>query len=356
MTTARAMEGADNLIDHCLGKVNGMTVGLVAERPELGWYDAAIADVLDQRITEKGGRCYRLASNGPANETDPLITTLEEQVDALIFLCRSGDQGRFERKAETKPVVVCYARNLEMLASPFGTLPHDAMIRLKKEIDHLSIASNEIEITCPNGTFLTGSITSPPQQEGDQEVGIKRFPMSVPQPLSCEGFMGRVVIKGHLAPTGSRVYTPAIAALEDAVTVTLDGHTITALEGSEKDMATFRHHYHRVARQFGLEPFFVHSFHAGIHPGLNPATVSDKDADYWANTVFGSPRFLHFHTCGMTPPGEICWMIAEPTISLDGDALWQHGVLQPLAFDRLRSVLQETEIMQSVFASQQHLV
>ena len=146
MTIACATAGADNLIDHCLGRVNGMTVGLVAERPELGWYDAAIADELERRITEKGGSCYRLASNGPANETDPRITALEEQVDALIFLCRSGDQGRFERKAETKPVVVCYARNLEMLASPFGTLPHDAMIRFKKEIDHLSIASNELPL------------------------------------------------------------------------------------------------------------------------------------------------------------------------------------------------------------------
>ena len=120
------MAGADNLIDHCLGGVDGMTVGLVAERPELGWYDAAIADELEQRITEKGGRCHRLASNGPANKTDPRITALEEQVDALIFLCRSGIRGVLN--AKPKPSLLLSVMPAIWKCSP-AHLGHSPMMR-----------------------------------------------------------------------------------------------------------------------------------------------------------------------------------------------------------------------------------
>lgn len=353
MGQALATRGADNLIDSCLGRIDGKIIGLVAERPELGWYDAAIADVLEARIAEKGGICRRLASNGPANETDPRINDLEAKVDALVFLCRSGDQGRFERKAEAKPVVMCYARNAAMLASQFGVIPHDDMVRLKKVIDRLCIDADQIEVTCPLGTHLVGSVSVPPhEQEGVQDVGIKRFPMSVPQPLSCAGFGGEVVVRGNLTTTGSRVYEPAVLSLDDAITVTLDGHIMTSIEGSGADQERFHHHYHHVAETFGLEPFFVHSFHAGIHPGLAAGMIAASDADYWANTVFGSPHYLHFHTCGVTPPGEICWMIAEPTIRLDGVALWRQGMLQPMAFDDLATELEKSPMLHEAFLNQ----
>ena len=353
MMPALAMTGAENLIDGCLGPISGMTIGLVAEKPELGWYDAAIADTLEECITARGGICRRLASDGPANMADPRITTLEAEVDGLVFLCRSGDQGRFERKAATKPVVMCYARNAAMLASEFGTLPHGAMTILKKLIDRLCMEAREIEVTCPAGTCLTGSITPPPDADDKiAEVGIKRFPMAVPQPLGCEGFSGRVVIRGSLATTGSRVYYPPVVALDDEITVTLDGNRITSVDGDPADQARFRKHYMQIAEQFGLDAYFVHSFHAGIHPGLDPAMVSMADADYWANTVFGSPHFLHFHTCGMTPPGEICWMIADPTIRLDGVALWLQGKLQPMAFVPLASMLEESAALQAAFQRQ----
>jgi len=353
MCQALATRGADNLIDSCLGQINGKTIGLIAERPELGWYDAAIADMLEERITDRGGICRRLASNGPANATDPRITALESEVDALVFLCRSGDQGRFERKAEGKPVVMCYARNAAMLASPFGRIPHDNMVRLKKEIDRLCMEAEQIEVTCPLGTYLVGSVAAPPhEQEGLPEVGIKRFPMSVPQPLICAGFAGKVVVRGNLTTTGSRVYEPAVLNLEDALTITLDGHVMSSIEGSKADQERFHQHYYHVAETFGLEPFYVHSFHAGIHPGLEREKVAASDADYWANTVFGSPHYLHFHTCGVTPPGEICWMIAEPTIRLDGVALWQDGLLHPMAFNDLAVVVEKSPMLQDTFSKQ----
>ena len=54
----------------------------------------------------------------------------------------------------------------------------------------------------------------------------------------------------------------------------------------------------------------------------------------WAQTVFANPRVLHFHTCGTGPPGEICWMVIDPTVTIDGVALWENGRLHPDRFAR----------------------
>ena len=53
----------------------------------------------------------------------------------------------------------------------------------------------------------------------------------------------------------------------------------------------------------------------------------DANPDLWSNTIFGSPGYLHFHTCGDYPPGEICWMVAAPTVTADGRAIWRGGAL-----------------------------
>jgi hypothetical protein len=59
------------------------------------------------------------------------------------------------------------------------------------------------------------------------------------------------------------------------------------------------------------------------------------DADHWSNSVFGSPRYLHFHTCGDYAPGEICWIVEEPTVKVDGVPLWEKGRINFLEFDQL---------------------
>ena len=50
-----------------------------------------------------------------------------------------------------------------------------------------------------------------------------------------------------------------------------------------------------------------------------------NDPDYWSNTVFGSPNYLHFHTCGDYAPGEICWMLKNQSIVLDDLTFWENG-------------------------------
>ena len=71
----------------------------------------------------------------------------------------------------------------------------------------------------------------------------------------------------------------------------------------------------------------------------------------WAQTVFTNPRVLHFHTCGTGPPGEICWMVIDPTITIDGVALWENGRLHPIALPAQWNVLRTAPELASAFAA-----
>ena len=85
----------------------------------------------------------------------------------------------------------------------------------------------------------------------------------------------------------------------------------------------------------------MHSWHAGIHPGTEYDKIIDNDPDQWSNSIFGSPRYLHFHTCGELPPGEICWMILNPTVKVDSKALWENGSLKVKQFDTTKVCLEK---------------
>ena len=62
---------------------------------------------------------------------------------------------------------------------------------------------------------------------------------------------------------------------------------------------------------FSIDEKAVHSWHSGIHPGINYSKKISFNPDMWSNTMFVSSKYLHFHTCGNYAPGEICWMVAK---------------------------------------------
>jgi hypothetical protein len=151
--------------------------------------------------------------------------------------------------------------------------------------------------------------------------------MCVPAPVRAAAFSGRVALRGHLAPTGSRVYAPATVAVPEPVFARVEGGRIAGFDGPGALVAAIRAQYAHVAGLFGIAADAVHSWHAGIHDGCAAPCAPDDDPDLWTNSVFGSPEFLHFHTCGDYPPGEICWMVARPTVTADGRELWRDGRL-----------------------------
>ena len=91
---------------------------------------------------------------------------------------------------------------------------------------------------------------------------------------------------------------------------------IKSISGNEEDVKKINNHYNYVSK-YKIDKDVIHSWHCGIHGGLLTDTINEKDPDYWSNTVFGNPKYLHFHTCGNYAPGEICLMVENQTIVLD---------------------------------------
>ena len=341
-------EGCRNLLLGCARIEPGMRVAVVAEDPALGWYDDAAPAAVAAIAEQLGGKVSLVPVGAPRNEPNDDALAAVDRHDCTVFFSRIGDQNRFETSPAEKTVVMSYARTASDLASLYGRLDHAACLALKEAVNGVLFNARSIEITCPHGTDLSGSADRE-ALAAENDVGVRRFPMGVHQPLSAAGFNGTVVLDGYLTPTGSRLYEPACLTLEEPVRLQLTGDRWQAHQGNEAVLNQVENHYRHVAELFDLDPRSVDSWHAGLHPGCRFRQSMHEDPDLWSNSVFTSPRFLHFHTCAAGPPGEICWMIANPTIRVDGTALWQVGVLDPRAIAETRAVLAQHPSLDAAF-------
>jgi hypothetical protein len=346
--------GARNLVKGCLGDVAGKTVLVVAEDPALGWYDAAAPASVGAVLDEMGASVKTLMVGAPKNHAIDAVQAAMNEADEVIFFARIGDQGRFKSQYVGPRSVMSYALNAEMLAGGYGTLDHAAMIALKNAVDEITLGGRHIRVTCPLGTDFEGSPGESLTEGG--EVIVSRYPMGVPKPVLANGFAGVVKLTHFLTPTGSKVYQPNCLELRDIVTAHIDGARIADITGPADLVRHFRRHYEQVAAKFGLDALNIDSWHAGIHPLMGYDMSASADPVRWAQTVFANPRILHFHTCGTGPPGEICWMVIDPTVTIDGVALWENGRLHPERFASTRNVLKAWPELASAFAAPVGLV
>ncbi len=332
--------GIRNLLVNCAGARAGQKLLIVREDPELGWYDAALAPAIADFATKTGLTVEVMEVGGPQNDAVPGVAEAADRNDITLFLARIGDQGRFEEPPPGKLRVMSYARDRVGFASPFGTTAHAAMIAVKAAVNHILLAAEQIRILCPHGTDIRGRLSAE-ERRSDKDVGMRRFPMGVHQPIPARAFTGRVVLTLPLTPTGSRVYDPPSLHLDGAVTAEIRHGRVVGFDGPADQVAKVRAHYDAVGRAFGLDPATIHSWHAGLHPANACRHRATDSADRWSNNVFNNPRFLHFHTCGACPPGEIAWMVQDPTVTVDGKPVWDGGALLPWNFPELQACLQE---------------
>lgn len=337
-TDGKFEEGARNLLLNCGEFAAGSEILILHEDPTLGWYDAALPETLARCAERLGMRPKCVMVGAPSEPLGTEAAELSAHYGNVIYLARIGDQDRFAAVQPGKTKVMCYLRNEEMLASDFGTLDHRAMQALKRSIDRVLVNAKQIEITCPLGSRIVGAPSSlAPGEPAD--VTVRRFPLGVPQPLDAAGFKGDVVLARYLTPTGSRAYEPAFLTLEQPVFAQVEAGRIRSFSGENAAVNAVRTHYEHVSGLFDIDPSAVHSWHAGIHAGCSYDWAAEEDPDRWSNTVFNNPRVLHFHTCGAYAPGEICWMLLDPSVHVDGTALWEQGRLRPENFSETEASL-----------------
>ncbi|MEM8813221.1 MAG: hypothetical protein AAGF59_11440 [Pseudomonadota bacterium] len=326
MGSSELVEGARNLLVNCAGLSGGESLVLFEEDPGLGWYDQGASDAVADVARSMGMTVTRFSVDAPGRNSDRAekIQNVLQSHDQAVYFARLGDEDRFGPTTTERAPVMSYVTSASALASPFGRFDHHAFLSLKDTVNAVFDAAGEIHVTCPLGTDLTGSIAEL-APDGPEDVSVKRFPLCVYKPLSMKGFSGRIALSRHLVPTGSRPYDPAVARFGGIVFANVEQGTILGFEGSRDDVDIINSHYNLVADRFGIDPFVTHSWHSGLHPGCRFDGTADDDPDRWANTIFGNPRILHCHTCGDYAPGEICWMVIDAAIRVDGRALWEAG-------------------------------
>lgn len=327
--TGMIEKGAANLLANCIGIRKHDRLLIVHEEPGLRYYDNKIlcaishaAQVIGAQVTVKQVPFEPLLTEMPAD-----VQALMQAADQAIFLARIGDQLRFCDMAASGRMTVCYALDVEMLASPYSTADHRAFIELKTALNRMLGRAQSIHVTCPSGTDFRGP--GPGSAKPLADVGIKRFPMSVFTPVPAARYSGTVALPGFLVGTGSMYYEPYAVEYEGALSVTFEAGRITQFRGNAAAVRAAEQHYRKVADRLGIDRDFVHSWHAGIHPGCAISGAASDSYERWSGAAFGNPRLLHFHTCGAYAPGEISWNVIDPTIMIDGIPVWQDGVLRP---------------------------
>ncbi|WP_164658685.1 hypothetical protein [Tropicibacter sp. Alg240-R139] len=318
-------KGADNLLLTCAGLVPGDRLLVLHEGAEETYYHNDILDaVLDRARTlgiEVATQEVPVSPDGAVPD-ETLVTQMKAATRSL-FLARFGDQIRFNADMAGICPIMSYALDAGMLASGFGQGHYHGFVAIKNAVNRMVARAEDIHVTCPLGTDFRGDGAKFPTQISD--VAVTRFPMSVFAPVPAGNFSGQVVQHGFLVGTGSRFYEPYACALETPVTFTVHQGRITALDGDDSDVSTARQHYDRVSARYGIDPWVIHSWHAGIHPGCNYRRPVAENFARWSGAAFGNPRLLHFHTCGSYAPGEISLNVLDPTICLDGVAVWNGG-------------------------------
>ncbi len=340
-------KAARNLLLHCGDFPPGSEILILHEDPALGWYDEALPKTVARQAERLGLQPKCVMVGAPSEPLGPVAAELSERYGNVIYFARIGDQDRFAEVKPGKTKIMCYLRNEEMLASDFGTVDHRAMQSLKKAVDQVLLNARGIEITCPLGSRIQGTPADVTPGES-AEVSIRRFPLGVPQPLDARDFSGRVALARYLTPTGSKAYEPAFLELETPVFAQIEAGRIVSFSGDDAAVNSVQKHYDHVSGLFDIDPAAVHSWHAGIHAGCSYGWTAEADPDRWSNTVFNNPRVLHFHTCGAYAPGEICWMLMDPSVHIDGLALWEHGRLRPGRFAQTKASLDEWPALQSL--------
>jgi hypothetical protein len=343
-------KGVHNLLVNCAECQVGQSVLFVYETELDGYYCPNLSRDLVTVSKELGfvPSLYGVPLSRDATDVDAQLAALIETVDCVVYLARLGDQIRFKSMTTGTTQVMSYVLDCDMLGSAFGEADYNGFSALKGLIDRAISSACDIHVTCPAGTDYRGTAQDFNPKGGD--TTLKRFPLSVFTPVPSRGFSGRIAQVGFLTGTGSHFYAPWSCEVKDILFVNIEGSRIAGFDGAEADVTAAKAHYEMVGKLYNIETYGVHSWHAGIHPGLSYTQEASKHFERWSGGAFGNPRILHLHTCGGYPPGEISLNVLDPTVRLDGVAVWEEGRLYPNRLPGGAELLETFPEMKDIFA------
>ena len=339
----------NNLLNNCAELDKNDSLLIISEDPKFGWYDKEISvAVYNYAKNQLGLNTELLIVGEPKNNSKSTLEKIIDNYDCAIFFARIGDQERFETPSSNTKRIMSYVRNINSLCSSFSSTNYIEMRKFKDVINKIIFEADNIEISCPLGTKLKGTINKE-NIDKNEDTSVLRFPVVVPAPILAKNFSGEVVLTGYLTSTGSKVYEPMSLKIDSPVIANILNGRIANLNGEEKVVKKIEKHYEDVSKTFNIEHDIVHSWHAGMNPGIHYSSSIEENPDRWSNTIFPSPKYLHFHTCGNYAPGEICWMISNHNIKIDNVAIWENGVLKVDSFDETIQHIQSSADLRNLY-------
>ena len=327
------VRGARNLLEGCISAKPGESLLIVCELDGTGYYEPAVADVIVQQARTMGINTSVLSARTASGPHDVPVEVVDaiRGVDHTLFLSRLGDQIRFSEDDVSSTRTVSYTRDLNCLGSAFGCTPFrlfsDVHDRLVKNI----LAASSYRLTCDLGSDLTGDVPEAGQTQAIFDFSVTGFPCVIYPPLTCKNVNGQLVFDRFLMSTSVNNFENSVLPLPEHVTATIEDSRIVEFNGATKVVEQVREQYRRVGTFSGGDAFALNSWHTGIYPHTFYQVSASRDIQRWAELTFASPRYTHFHTCGVSP-GNIATATFDATISFDDEVFWRAG--KPVFLER----------------------
>lgn len=319
--------GAYNLLSNCLSVKPGESVLLVVEQTD-ELYQWEVATSVEDCLNELGA-CTTLVS--PALINDPVdfpedIANQMKVSDHTLFLSRVGDYVRFVPLPGNGSRAISYTLNINMLAAPYATIDHQLMLQLQQKLESELMTARQWHIECPLGTDLQGVFCWPSLSGGnDDDLTAALFPVATFKPVPCNTASGQVALSRWLMPGGATKIDNALVAIENVTMAKVNNGYLESFTGPPAEVEKLNRHYDYISNTLGINRNRIHSWHAGINPQTFFDLPANDHLDLWCAVSFASPKYLHFHTCGDEPPGEVAWSVFDPTITIDETVFWDSG-------------------------------
>lgn len=343
MNSINPESGALNLLVDCLGVKSGDIVVLVREQDNK-LYQPVVADTMLNAAKQLGAKVtlYNEALISDSSDFPQSVADAMLRADHTIFLSRLGDYVRFLKLPGKGTKTTCYIYNEKQLASPYATLPNSLLISLRDQLEAELMAAGEWHITCPLGTDISGNFDWSSLTGGeDDELLVSLFPVSTFKPVPCSSANGVVALSRWLMPGGATKMDAQDLAFSGTVFCDVCDGMIKNFHGAEPAHQLVSDHYDHVARALKINRNRVHSWHLGINPQTSFPIPAESDMDTWSALSFASPRYLHFHTCGDEPPGEVAWSLFDCSVRIDGKMYWQAGEFVWLQRDIAKQLIEK---------------
>lgn len=213
-------------------------------------------------------------------------------------------------------------------------MPYDLWVEVVRALHKRLDATKSWTISNPDGTNLTAGVEALGLEGSPEGFSLRSFPIGVHKPLSTMKASGRIAVRWVL-PSGVHTFDPPAFAFGEPVFLTLENGKVTNVEGGA-DAGRLKDHLKRVGEEIGKDGFIVNSWHGGINPLVDTPFSPEKGLWLWWMFAHNNPRFLHLHIVGEEVPGELALPILDPTVTFDGERIWDSGRLVFLDRDEVR--------------------